>query len=546
MKFIFTILTLLLLLMGVDAQKLSPDKYFIPFADKNQSHFSILRPEEFLSARAIERRLKYNIEVGFDDLPVNVEYIDSLYNIGFHVLGSSKWLNGVIVQTNDTSLFQSLKEVSFVLPFDYRSARWQGRGGVERKYSREHFVEENYSLVFAESNKQMAILNGDYLHNLGYKGNDMRIAVLDLGFMNVDIINAFNHLWESNRILGYRDFVQGSNPGVFNSGTHGTIVLSTMAAIIPNEYSGTAPEASFYLLRTEDNGSEYRVEEAYWLLGAEYADSVGADIITSSLGYNTFNDSLMNYTQADLNGEIALVTTAAELASQKGIFVVTSAGNSGNKNWYNISFPADGKNVLAVGAIDTSLNVVDFSSRGPSADGRIKPEVVAVGYKTKIVNANGELDIGYGTSYAAPQIAGLVACLWQSNPGKSPLEVRNAILTTSSKFFNPDESFGYGIPDFGMALAELKHEPPEYRSNIFIAPNPFHTGFRFRFENIQEPVESLRIISNLGQIVYIYHGYWENNEDGLLNGLDFLKSGMYLLEGISKDGSLYRTKIIKY
>lgn len=545
MRLISIILSYLFILSGLNAQKLAPDKYFIPFSNKDQSAFSISSPEEFLSHRAIERRNKYGIEIEIDDLPVNSDYIDSLRNLGFTILGTSKWLNGAIVETNDTSLFQELQEKSFILPFDYNSALWRLDGGAEDNLSTVDFTAKKNSLVYAQSNVQTAILNGNYLHNLGFKGQGMQIAVLDLGFVNVDNIDAFDHLWEDNRILGYRDFVKGENPGVFNSGSHGTIVLSTMAALIPDQYSGTAPEASYYLVRTEDSQSEYRIEEAYWLLGAEYADSVGADIITSSLGYTTFDDPEMDYAQADLNGETALVTMAAEIASQKGIFVVNSAGNSGNKDWYHISFPSDGKNVFSVGAIDTSLQVAGFSSRGPSADGRVKPEVVAVGYKTSIVNTDGMIDIGYGTSYAAPQIAGLVACLWQSDTTKSPGEVRNAIIKTADRFFNPDESFGYGIPDFGLALSELNYESSISNAHILIAPNPFDSEFRFRFVNISGTVEHIRIISNVGRIIYNFNGNWGNNEDGIFNGLNLLNSGVYLFEGISSNGEVYRTRIIK-
>jgi serine protease AprX len=546
MKCLFIILSWLFFFIGVSAQKLAPDKYFIPFTDKNLSSFSTSNPEDFLSARAIERRIKYEIEVDFDDLPVNSEYIDSLTKIGFNVLGSSKWLNGAIVQTNDNSLLQRLKEISFILPFDYDSVKWQGSGGVELINRSEDFTQENYSLVYTETNTQTNIMNGNYLHARGFKGKGLQIAVMDLGFLNVDNIDAFDHLWESNGILGSHDFVKGTNPGVFSSGSHGTIVLSTMAALIPDLYSGTAPEASYYLMRTEDGETEYRIEEAYWLLAAEYADSAGVDIITSSLGYTTFDNSLMNYNKSELDGETALITVAAEMAFKKGILVITSAGNSGNKDWYNISFPADGKNVLSVGAIDTSLQLAEFSSRGPTADGRIKPEVVAVGSRTKIVNASGIISIGYGTSFSAPQVAGLVACLWQSNPDKSPAEIRDAVIKSSSKFFNPDNNYGYGIPDFGIALSTLNFEALESGQNIRISPNPFQTGFRFRFENIQTAVESIRIISSMGKIVLSYNGYWENNEDGTIGELFSINPGIYVFEGISSNGDLYRTKIIKY
>jgi serine protease AprX len=546
MKCLFIILSWLFFFIGVSAQKLAPDKYFIPFTDKNLSSFSTSNPEDFLSARAIERRIKYEIEVDFDDLPVNSEYIDSLTKIGFNVLGSSKWLNGAIVQTNDNSLLQRLKEISFILPFDYDSVKWQGSGGGELINRSEDFTQENYSLVYTETNTQTNIMNGNYLHDRGFKGKGLQIAVMDLGFLNVDNIDAFDHLWESNGILGSHDFVKGTNPGVFSSGSHGTIVLSTMAALIPDLYSGTAPEASYYLMRTEDGETEYRIEEAYWLLAAEYADSAGVDIITSSLGYTTFDNSLMNYNKSELDGETALITVAAEMAFKKGILVITSAGNSGNKDWYNISFPADGKNVLSVGAIDTSLQLAEFSSRGPTADGRIKPEVVAVGSRTKIVNASGIISIGYGTSFSAPQVAGLVACLWQSNPDKSPAEIRDAVIKSSSKFFNPDNNYGYGIPDFGIALSTLNFEALESGQNIRISPNPFQTGFHFRFENIQTAVESIRIISSMGKIVLSYNGYWENNEDGTIGELFSINPGIYVFEGISSNGDLYRTKIIKY
>ncbi|MFW5820856.1 MAG: S8 family peptidase, partial [Bacteroidota bacterium] len=395
------------------------------------------------------------------------------------------------------------------------------------------------------TSSQISILSGNFLHNFGFKGNDVLIAVLDAGFYRVDELNAFSHLWEENRILAYKDFVDPESD-FFVQSTHGLGVLSTMAALIPDVFVGTAPEASYLLLRSEEAARENKVEEANWILAAEYADSTGADIITSSLGYYDFPTSdKMNYTKDDLTGDSALVTRAAEKAFSKGIIVVSSAGNEGNDPWGKVTPPADGLNVIAVGAIDTSLNVAGFSSRGNTTDDRIKPDVMAVGFRTRIINPMGDPTYGYGTSFSAPQVAGLFACLKQAVPGKTNKEIVEAVRKSSSQYSSPDSIKGFGIPNFIHALWELKRDDPDKENFGFIAyPNPFTRNFELQTTSSDIKIQQIDIFSPDGKLVYSNNKKWEPGESIRINSLQTHAPGVYYLVAKSTEGEIV-TKLIK-
>lgn len=465
-----TFLTLSLLLTVMAFAQVAPDKYWVRFTDKNNSPYSVDNPLEFLSQRAIDRRLKQNIPIVENDLPVNQSYIDSVKAAGATVLTVSKWFNSVTVYTTDQNVIDLINSYSFVL--STTKAGFPEQPGIKNFENKPFFRNESFdttglnnknvksvlsnSYDYGQALNQIQMLNGDSLHNMGYDGNGIIIAVLDAGFLNVNTIGAFDSLWNSGRILGWRDFVSPQSPNIFNSHYHGCMVLSTMGANYPGQIVGTAPKASYWLLRTEDAATEYLIEELNWVSGAEFADSLGADVINSSLGYTEFDDPSQNHTYSDMDGNIAPITIGADIAASKGILVCNSAGNSGNSSWHYIGAPADGDSVFSVGAVDAGGNYVSFSSVGPTSDGRLKPNVMAQGSGTTIISPwSGNVSTGSGTSFSSPITAGMVACLRQANPAKSNLEIMAAVEQSSSLYTNPNYQMGYGIPDYVLANSIL-------------------------------------------------------------------------------------------
>lgn len=456
--------------------QIAPNTYIITFKDKKNNKYSIEKPEEFLSQKALKRRQIYNIPVSEQDLPVSSMYVDSLKSLGFKIKNVSKWLNIAVVYIEDTAFIKKTEKLSFVIPNKEYKTKKEIKStksiGKKDENKPENLVQNvsdilksknqntfsEFVFEYGNSKNQVEMLNCNYLHANNYLGQGMTIAVLDAGFYNVDKLPAFDSIRVNNQILGVRDFV-AKDPDVYRDDSHGMMVLSTIAGFIPGQLVGTAPKAQFYLLRTEDESSEYLIEEYNWVCGAEYADSLGVDMIHSSLGYSNFDDGVNSHTYKDMNGDVAPVTIGADIASAKGILVVTSAGNEGNDPWKYISAPADGDSVLCVGAVDGNRNLSYFSSRGPSNDGRIKPDVMAKGSYSTVQGRNGQVTYSFGTSFSGPIMAGAVACLWQANPGFSNMEIIDAIKKSCDRYDKPDNEYGYGIPDMQKAdkyLKELK------------------------------------------------------------------------------------------
>ena len=302
------------------------------------------------------------------------------------------------------------------------------------------------------------MLNGDILHRMGYDGTGMLVAVLDGGFSNVDIMPFFDTLRATNRILEGRDLVDNDDY-VYESSSHGSHVLSTMAANLPGMLVGTAPGATYVCIKTEDVRSELRIEEDNWVAGAEYADSLGVDVINSSLGYTTFNIKSMSHEYKDLDGNTSRATIGADIAASKGMLVVVSAGNEGNGRWKYVGAPADADSVMAVGALDRDGDRVKFSSQGPTADGRVKPSVMARGGKSVVGSLYSyEVDSVDGTSFASPIMAGMVTSLWQAFPNKTNMEIIRAIEKSADRYDSPDKKHGHGTPDFYKAYRLLQGE----------------------------------------------------------------------------------------
>ena len=535
---------LLLIPFYLFPQNLANGKYWIALADKVGTEYSLANPSAFLSQRSLDRRAKQKISLSQEDLPVSTIYLDSLKNMGLTILGASKWFNAVIVETYDSLLLDTLDRISFVSGFHYKIPRKKTNYNFHfpDRTDISHENRQISGLEYGRSLAQTTIMKGNSLHDLGYLGNGFQIAVIDGGFYRANIYPAFDSLWDEGRLLAHRDFSRAALD-FFSTSSHGMSVLSTMAANIPGEIIGTAPKASYYLLKSEIVESETPLEEALWVLAAEFADSAGADIINSSLGYSVFDDPALNYSYSDMDGKTTLVTRAAEKAFSKGIVVVISAGNEGNKAWKYLTAPSDGPNVLSIGATDTLGVVAAFSSRGPSPDMRIKPDILAVGSRTTVVNSSGLVSQGSGTSFAAPLIAGMVACLWETAPEKTNYEVIQAIRRSASHYYNPNDSSGYGMPNFLTAMFLLNTKSPLFSNSGLIAiPNPNSGRFELFSDSISEGEASITISSSTGKPVFAgtkaFSGGFVRIDE-----MEGKGKGLFLIVA-RKDGKEYFTKVI--
>jgi len=457
------LVALLILSLNSEAQV---SRYIVKFKNKGSNSFSLTNPSAYLSQRAIDRRSRYSITIDSSDLPLTSRYIDSVRLSGsVTILNISKWLNGVSIQTNDAAALAKINGLPFVQSVSGIALRTTTDVSTNDKFDKEKEQSQpqlketgvtadffNYGLSF----EQVHIHNGEFLHNIGLRGQNMIIGILDAGFNNYQTLKAFDSVRINGQISGIYDFV-AKDSSVNEDNAHGMECFSTIAANIPGQFVGTAPKANFYLFRTEDAASEYPIEEFNWVCGAERIDSIGGDIISSSVGYTGFDDPLSAYshTYPDMNGNTTIAAIGADLAAKKGILVVNAAGNEGTNAWKYIVTPADADSVMAVGAVTTSGIVANFSSYGPSADGQVKPDVASVGLGTIIQFPNNSVGGGNGTSFACPNMAGLTTCLWQGFPEVNNMRIINALRQSGSKASTPDDRVGYGIPDVKKALINL-------------------------------------------------------------------------------------------
>lgn len=476
------------------------------FTDKENSIFSIDRPEEFLAERAIERRIKQEIEIKPEDLPVSPAYLDSLKQRDIRYYHQSKWLNGTLIEA-DSAVVAGLQNASFVdtilyiapgtklkNPYGFKAEISAGANGeTESAIKPQH----NINLP------QHKMMDVGSMHEQGYLGEGMLVGVFDGGFEKVDEVAGFQHLFDEKKILTAKNFV-ANNDSVYQYSSHGTHALSCIAGYIPEKYVGTAPNASFILCVTEDVVGEYRIEEYNWLFAAEFADSLGVDVINTSLGYNTFSDASMNYTYEQFDGRTTIITQAAAIAASKGIVLVTSAGNEGNDTWKYISAPADADSMLAVGAVDLHYNRAGFSSLGPTADGRLKPEVAALGLDVVVVTKSGNLGTSRGTSFAAPLMTGLMTGFWQANPDLSSLEVMNRIKLSGHQAVSPGNETGFGVPSFTRAMnQEILGSYTDDPQSFILYPNPIINSRLYiqpEERNIAHDME-IFLYNNTGKII---------------------------------------------
>jgi serine protease AprX len=466
-KYLSIILFVFTATMTVQAQ----NRYMVFFKDKNGTPFQTTAPGEFLSSRAIARRLQQNVEVTQQDLPVNPAYVAGVKNTGASIYFQTRWLNGLLIQCQP-ELVSSIEALAFVerVEFVAPNPKLMSSG---RKKERS----QNRSTQAVEvTDDQLIMLGVDRMHGDGYHGEDRVIAILDAGFEGVNTAGPFQHLFQNNQVdlTVSQDFVYNSND-VFQYDDHGTFVFSTLSALEPGTFTGSAHKATYQLYVTEEVPTEYRIEEYNWLFAAERADSAGADIIQASLGYSDFDGTTMDYAKSDLDGKTTVVSRAAQWAADRGIIVVCSAGNEGNNAWQMITSPADAVDVLAVANVNREGVRSGSSSIGPSADQRIKPDVAALGTATAVIGPNGTVGNVSGTSLASPLITGLVAGIWQRFPDLTAREIMAAIRFSASQASSPDNLTGFGIPNYTAVVNYLEHEEQKHWFEVFPNPSSFDT-----------------------------------------------------------------------
>ncbi len=523
------IVSVLFLYATVAQAQFKAGYYFASFKDKANNNYQLTNPSAFLSQRALDRRTHQSIALDSLDLPVTQIYLNQLALTGVSIHSVSKWLNGAIVIINDSVHYTNISSLAFVKSMKYL------RPLVAKKSNINKYEKELKQYNYGTATNQIEMMNGQYLHNLGKKGEGMLIAVLDAGFMGADTIRYFDSLRIQNRIFLTRDIVDGFNDTyVYESHPHGTNVLSTMAVLKNNDFVGTAPKATYALIRTEEGAHEYILEEYTWVIGAELADSIGADVINSSLGYSTFDDSTMNHTWADLTGRVAVSSIAATICARKGMIPCISAGNSADDAWRKIGSPADADSILTVGAVDANRDYAFFSSQGYSADGRVKPDVCAQGLASAIIREDGTSTYGSGTSFSSPILCGLVTCLWQANPQKTNIEIMDAIRKSASQYNSPDSLLGYGIPNFEQAYNFLAGVNPTALSNFEVKrifPNPCteNTQLLYVSDKVREITISMFAID--GKVIFEKKMIIQPTINGNINiSTSGIENGYYLLQ----------------
>ncbi|MEX1238668.1 MAG: S8 family peptidase [Cyclobacteriaceae bacterium] len=494
-KILFAIVWLWFVSASATAQE---NRYMVFFEDKDGVPYTTSNPIQFLSQKAIDRRLQQGIDIEERDLPVKADYVQGVRDVGAPTFFTTRWLNGVLIQC-DPAVLASVESLPYVDHIEFVAPLSKLQSGGRRSFD----LRTRNNHVGSETENQLQMLGIDRMHQAGYRGAGVTIALLDSGFPGVNTGAAFQHIFAEERFadsVSY-DFVHNT-ANVFQYDDHGTETFSVIAAEIPDAFTGGANEATFQLFITEDVPTEYRIEEYNWLFAAERADSAGVDIIHSSLGYYDFDDASMNYALMEMDGKTTVVSRAAQWAADRGIVVVTSAGNEGAiPSWRIITAPADALDVLAIGAVSSTLQKTNSSSIGPTADNRIKPDLVALGASVKVVKATGQISTSSGTSLAAPLVTSLVAGILQRYPDLNNKEVISLLKQTSSQANHPDNLLGYGIPNFQAVVNFQEHIPQTDPFEIF--PNPLADDTLTISPFSPDLIDScdIEIISSHGQVL---------------------------------------------
>lgn len=512
---------LLLILLWLPFSSFSQNRYFVTFKDKVNTPYTVANPLQFLSQKSIDRRAKENFAVGEEDLPVDTAYVHRVKKSGASVFFTSRWLNGVLIQAT-TSTVSAVTALPFVTKVELVAPGTKlmgGRRGASDKLDRAA------ATTALQNQLQLETIGLDKMQAAGFRGEGVDVAVFDAGFIGVNTLPAFQSMYQEGRMKAAFNFVNNS-PNVYAADDHGTEVLSIMAGNISSSYLGGAYNANFFLYQTEDAPTEYRVEEYNWLFAAERADSAGVEVISSSLGYNTFDDASMDYTYQDLDGKTSVISRAAHKAFERGIVVVNSAGNEGNNSWKHIDVPADAEGVIACGAVDYAGYRSSFSSTGPSADQRIKPDVTALGDGSIVITASGTIASGSGTSFSTPLIACLVIGLRQALPQASAKEIYQRVINSASQVNHPDNLLGYGIPNFASAKDLV-----DFQEEFLLFPNPLSNGpLKIIFKDPHDQNFTVAVFNSAGQKVFELSDSinWGNNPYAL--DLSAFSSGLYLVK----------------
>jgi serine protease AprX len=555
MKKTILLIMSLIFISSLYAQETTLKKYVVYFSDKGTGADANINPSSYLADKAVERRLKQQLSFDLSDVPVNEEYVKNVSNTGAKVIARSRWFNWVVIEATQ-EIVDQMTSLSFVTKIqkldkekNTQSEHTSGKAFFEvekirpavnsatKKVTTDVY---DYGIAYNQINQ----LKGQYLHNNGYSGQGMTIAVIDAGFNSVDIMPCFDSLRANNQIKGTRDFAQpGNNVYANTMHWHGTSVLSCMGAYVSGQMIGTAPKADYWLLRSEVGASESIIEEYYWVSAAEFADSIGADLINSSLGYTEFDDPSTNHTYADMDGNTTVVTTGADKAAEKGILVVNSAGNSGGGGWWYIGAPADGDSVFSIGAVDAFGARAYFSSVGPTYDRRIKPTVAAQGLDAALFFPEG-LGYGSGTSFSSPITCGITACFWQALPDLNNMQIIEAVKAAASQASEPDSLLGWGIPDYEKSYTTLSIRDEATLRTLVTYPNPVSDRLTIGFPTLVSGDFNIEIINLQGKTIYARQG-----NEGIIRSLQIkeiseLPSGIYLVK-VSNKSFIFSGKFIK-
>lgn len=538
------ILTALLTVISLatTAQQIADSVYWVYFKDKTANGYSLGQPETFLSQRSVDRRAWQGLGLDATDLPVTRAYVDSLTGMGARVKHVSRWLNGAVIVDASSELFSLIIQKPFTdtIPWEpvtddvfFPPAPTGNRFDPP--------LPSPPDLNYGISDFQIEMTDTHELHRMGYTGRGVRVAVLDVGFRNVDSLPAFTSMISEGRLLGTRNFVNDMD--VYRVGsTHGTRVLSLAGAEWSGGMMGTAPHASYFLCLTENGGQETRLEEIAWIEAAEYMDSLGFDIINTSLGYSDFDSTIFDYRYRDMDGRSTFISKASSMTAGKGIICCNSAGNEGNKDWYYITAPADAFDVLTVGAVKPDREIAYFSSRGPSFDARIKPDVVAMGQTSMSQAQNGEVTAGNGTSYSCPLVTGSVASLWQAYPDLPARELIHIVRQSGNRVLNPDVTYGYGIPSFIKAFWKVTSVPAGAEpGRLELYPNPCSDHVMVRVPENTEELCTLHFYDLNGRRIASAFA----RLPGEISLPELLETGLYIVEVRTQKAVYHQRLMVK-
>lgn len=537
---------LLLLIVFSTSYSFSQEDAWVYFNDKPDAQTYLDNPLSMLTQRAIDRRATQGIGLNINDVPISQSYINQVQaSPNITVFAKSKWLNCVHVRGEiaDINALLSLPFVNHIrFANNTLNARLSNSNPKKpiQPVNKQMDVETNFN--YGNSLNQIQMLNGDYIHQQGFTGQGKIIAVLDSGFINVNSTAPFQRLFDNNLILGGYNFVNQST-NVYDLHNHGTLTLSCMGGFVDGQLVGTAPDAHYYLFVTEDVAEENPVEESYWVEAAEEADRLGADVISTSLGYYEFDNPDYGHFYDEFTGNVAFASQGANIAFSKGMIIVASAGNSGNNAFplNRVGVPAEATNVLAVGAVKFDETLATFSSVGPSFDGRVKPDFMAKGQAASVANTSGIVQTANGTSFSCPIMAGMITSLWSAVPNLTNQQIIDFIKQSGDKFSNPNNQFGYGIPDFGQALvnALLLNVTSNNKHSFLIYPNPVNDKLNISFPN-EFDTATITIFNSIGQKVK-QENFSQTNAS---ISLETLKAGVYLYK-IESNSFSQSGKIVK-